>query len=689
MARPAAARPTQFSTCFKLCSAQALYSQLGDYRGADIFDPQHAGVVPRAVHAIFEAVARSPPSMAFTLKVSAMEIYMERIRDLLAPSQNNLPIRQDDVRGIFVEGVQEEYVASPAEVMGIYAEAVANRAVAATGMNSGSSRSHAVTTITIEARDTQTLDGCRVGKLNIVDLAGSESLRRSEATGQTAAETMTINRSLSALGNVINALTSGGGGGGGGVAPSSGSSVASALGGRRTPASPRETNASPAPMAGDRGEAWERGSVASAATAASRRLRGGAARHIPYRDSKLTRLLQDALGGNARTVLIVCVSPTRINLAESMSTLRFGERAKRIKNKATVNKIRTTEEMQRLLTKAETAIDAQNLLIQALQQQVMVLKSASSPRRRRHSDRSHSTQSTGGSSASDTGNSSGSDSDGDGSSSGSAVSGAAAAAPHSALAGPRRGSTAPGGGAGASDDAAEVVLLRKEVARLRQELKDARSDLRERSVEMQSLSASLAQADSVSTQLRAQLQAARVAAQGGHTGVHSSVRGVRGMERALVADAAAASKEAADARQDAAAAREQVQHLQHLLDRTRAAASTEARKLLDRLQGMRDASATSGWVDEEDDDSTASAVDSTRHSKAIKELQAQLQTVSLATRTISMLGMLLVVFTGQHVSQAATPQVCNGGARLGIKHRCSRLKGCAHSCATSKHSWNW
>jgi len=645
--KPAAARPTPFSTFPQ--AAEPLPSAHTHHticRGSDIFDPQLAGVVPRAVHAIFEAVGRSPPSMAFTLKVSAMEIYMERIRDLLAPSQNNLPIRQDDVRGIFVEGVQEEYVASPAEVMGIYAEAVANRAVAATGMNSGSSRSHAVITITIEARDTQTLDGCRVGKLNIVDLAGSESLRRSEATGQTAAETMTINRSLSALGNVINALTSGGGGGGGsggGMAPSSGSSVASALGGRRTPASPRELNASPATLVGDRGEAWERGSVASATTAASRRLRGGGTRHIPYRDSKLTRLLQDALGGNARTVLIVCVSPTRVNLAESMSTLRFGERAKRIKNKATVNKIRTTEEMQRLLTKAETAIDAQNLLIQALQQQVMVLKTASLPRRtgRRTSAASDSaSRGSGSNSGSDsiTGSESSSDSEDGDAGSASTSSGGSREGGETAGAASRRGGGAsaagtPGGAnnsgrvQGASDDAAEVVLLRQEVARLRQELKDARSDLRERSVELQSLGASLAQSDSVSTQLRAQLQAARVAAQGGVVGPHGAVRGVRGMERALVADAAAASKEATAAKDAAVAAREQVQHLQHLLDRTRAAASAEARKLLARLQALREASAASGWVDEEDDDVGTDAVEL---KQAAQELQAQLQTVSFA-----------------------------------------------------------
>ncbi len=160
-------------------------------------------------------------------------------------------------------------------------------------MNEGSSRSHSVFTITVTQKHDIT-NSIKSGKLVLVDLAGSEMVRKTNATGQQLEEAKMINKSLSALGQVIFALTD------------------------------------------------EKQS------------------HIPYRDSKLTRILQDSLGGNSKTVLIIAVSPSSFNAPETMSTCRFGMRAKSIQNKATVNQSRSSEELELLLSRAEATITALN-----------------------------------------------------------------------------------------------------------------------------------------------------------------------------------------------------------------------------------------------------------------------------------------------------------------------------------------
>jgi kinesin family protein 5 len=178
-----------------------------------------------------------------------------------------------------------------------------NRATAATGMNEGSSRSHSVFTITVSQRHIIN-NSMKSGKLVLVDLAGSEMVRKTNASGQQLEEAKMINKSLSALGQVINALTD------------------------------------------------------------------EKATHIPYRDSKLTRILQDSLGGNSKTVLIVAVSPSSFNALETVSTLRFGTRAKSIENKVSVNQTRSIEELENLLMRAEKAIDAQTAHIISLSSQL-------------------------------------------------------------------------------------------------------------------------------------------------------------------------------------------------------------------------------------------------------------------------------------------------------------------------------
>lgn len=275
----------------------------------DITDPAMKGIIPRTVEALFEGVGEAEETVEFTFKVSYVEIYMERIRDLLDETRSkiNLTVREDKLKGIYIAGVTEEYVTSIDELYYLMDRGASNRATAATGMNEGSSRSHSVFTLTVSQRDT-TNDSLKSGKLVLVDLAGSEMVRKTNASGQQLEEAKTINKSLSALGQVINALT-------------------------------------------DKTQT-----------------------HVPYRDSKLTRVLQDSLGGNSKTVLIVNISPSSYNAVESSSTLRFGTRAKSIENKVVINQVRSVEELEQLLMRAEKAIDAQTAHIISLVTQLKTMQ---------------------------------------------------------------------------------------------------------------------------------------------------------------------------------------------------------------------------------------------------------------------------------------------------------------------------
>jgi kinesin family protein 5 len=217
---------------------------------------------------------------------------MERIRDLLDPTRDAVRLREDPERGVWLENAAALYVGSCAEVLALMTRGLANRAVASTAMNADSSRSHAVFAVDLTHKDT--VSGSETqGRLVLVDLAGSEMVRKTGATGQVLEEAKTINKSLSALGNVIKALT-------------------------------------------------ENGS------------------HVPYRDSKLTRLLSDSLGGSAKTALIVTASPAVVNREETISTLRFGTRAKRVKNAPVVRRERSTrdslERLQRALAEKEALV---------------------------------------------------------------------------------------------------------------------------------------------------------------------------------------------------------------------------------------------------------------------------------------------------------------------------------------------
>ncbi|KAJ2707511.1 hypothetical protein FB645_000687 [Coemansia sp. IMI 203386] len=255
--------------------------------GADIDNDDLKGIIPRIVEGIFAKIIESPPTLEYMVKTSYMEIYMERIRDLLSPTESNLPVHEDKANGVYVKGLMEVFVSSVDEVYEVMRQGAKNRVVAYTNMNAESSRSHSIFQITIEQKDT--LSGkTKMGRLFLVDLAGSEKVGKTGATGQTLEEAKKINKSLSALGMVINALTD------------------------------------------------------------------GKSTHIPYRDSKLTRILQESLGGNSRTTLIINCSPASFNAAETISTLRFGMRAKSIKNKAKVNQELSAAELKIMLKKTQT-----------------------------------------------------------------------------------------------------------------------------------------------------------------------------------------------------------------------------------------------------------------------------------------------------------------------------------------------
>uniref|UniRef100_A0A2M4CLX8 Kinesin heavy chain n=1 Tax=Anopheles darlingi TaxID=43151 RepID=A0A2M4CLX8_ANODA len=245
-----------------------------------IGDPAKQGIIPRIVNDIFNHIFTMEMNIEFHIKVSYYEIYMDKIRDLLDVSKVNLSVHEDKNRVPYVKGATERFVSSPEDVFEVIEEGKSNRHIAVTNMNEHSSRSHSVFLINVKQENMEN-EKKLSGKLYLVDLAGSEKVSKTGAEGTVLDEAKNINKSLSALGNVISALADG----------------------NKT--------------------------------------------HIPYRDSKLTRILQESLGGNARTTIVICCSPASFNESETKSTLDFGRRAKTVKNVVCVNEELTAEEWKR------------------------------------------------------------------------------------------------------------------------------------------------------------------------------------------------------------------------------------------------------------------------------------------------------------------------------------------------------
>lgn len=211
----------------------------------------------------------------FEIYVSFLEIYNEEIIDLLNPQPKKGPpltIREDASGDIYLAGLKEEAIGTSDEIFDLLKKGTLCRTTGSTDMNMNSSRSHAIFSLVlrqIRSKDDQAI----ISKIHFVDLAGSERLKRTNAVGERAKESISINSGLLALGSVIAALSDD----------------------------------------------------------------SGKVRHVPYRNSKLTRLLQDSLGGNSHTVMIACVSPSSDNYPETLSTLNYAARARNIRNKAIIN----------------------------------------------------------------------------------------------------------------------------------------------------------------------------------------------------------------------------------------------------------------------------------------------------------------------------------------------------------------
>ncbi|RXN27553.1 kinesin KIF13A isoform X2 [Labeo rohita] len=259
------------------------YGQTGSGKSFSMMgNVDQPGLIPRLCCSLFERVSRDQnETQSFKVEVSYMEIYNEKVRDLLDPkgSRTSLKVREHKVLGPYVDGLSQLAVMSFEDIESLMSEGNKSRTVAATNMNEESSRSHAVFSVIV----TQTLydlqsgnSGEKVSKISLVDLAGSERVSKTGAAGERLKEGSNINKSLTTLGCVISAL-------------------------------------------------------------ADQSAGKGKSKFVPYRDSVLTWLLKDNLGGNSKTAMIATISPAADNYEETLSTLRYADRAKRIVNHAVVN----------------------------------------------------------------------------------------------------------------------------------------------------------------------------------------------------------------------------------------------------------------------------------------------------------------------------------------------------------------
>jgi hypothetical protein len=291
------------------------------------------GLIPRTCRGLFERIeAEQNGSITYNVHVSYFEIYNEHVKDLLTPRTNPpnyLKIREHKTDGVYVQNLTDEPVKCYEDIERIMKMGDMNRTTASTKMNDTSSRSHAVFTLTLkqiqhDIANDSTIE--RVARMRLVDLAGSERANKTEATGQRLREGSNINQSLTTLGRVIAAL-----------------------------ADPKRQRA--IRTTGAQNSTKRRADV------------------VPYRDSCLTWLLKDSLGGNSKTAMVACISPTDYD--ETLSTLRYADQAKRIRTRAHVN--------QDAISAAER--DAKITEMQETIKQLQLSVNAAATRKRDEADR--------------------------------------------------------------------------------------------------------------------------------------------------------------------------------------------------------------------------------------------------------------------------------------------------------------
>eukprot|EP00586_Coscinodiscus_wailesii_P015140 CAMPEP_0172508792 /NCGR_PEP_ID=MMETSP1066-20121228/214892_1 /TAXON_ID=671091 /ORGANISM="Coscinodiscus wailesii, Strain CCMP2513" /LENGTH=1056 /DNA_ID=CAMNT_0013286955 /DNA_START=592 /DNA_END=3762 /DNA_ORIENTATION=+ len=305
-------------------------------KGSEEEDPNYetSGMIPRVIRDLFREIEDSDPNVEFTVRCSCIEIYLERILDLLDPSARNLSVMEvpmaefdEDVRdrlpfylfsdggsGVYIEGMTEACCFDEADVMALFVRGNATRTVSSTRMNTDSSRSHAIFIVTVEQRNNIT-GRTRLSRLHMVDLAGSEisgvckkNRRATAASTSIQQEAMMINKSLASLGSVVRALTE--------------NRVKN-----KNRTSHTENQLSRLSITGN---------------------------GVPYKSSKLTRVLKEALGGNCLTTFILTASPSSYNISETINTIRFGQRARLVINHAKINQDLSVPEYKAKVAELET-----------------------------------------------------------------------------------------------------------------------------------------------------------------------------------------------------------------------------------------------------------------------------------------------------------------------------------------------
>eukprot|EP00045_Choanoeca_perplexa_P016108 m.212998 g.212998 ORF g.212998 m.212998 type:complete len:1764 (+) comp17171_c0_seq1:162-5453(+) len=282
------------------------YGQTGSGKSYTMMggDGSSKGLIPRLCQQLFETIdANEDANLKFRVEVTYMEIYNEKVRDLLGDvkGKKSLRVREHNILGPYVEGLTKLAVKDHATILQLMEEGNQSRTVASTSMNAESSRSHAVFTMMVTQEHYDPVSehtGQKVARISLVDLAGSERAGKTGATDARLREGSNINKSLTTLGIVISAL-------------------ADISGGKK-----KKDHA-----------------------------------FVPYRDSTLTWLLKDNLGGNSKTVMVATVSPASDNYEETLSTLRYADRAKRIVNHAVVNEDPSAKIIRQLKEEVERLRD--------------------------------------------------------------------------------------------------------------------------------------------------------------------------------------------------------------------------------------------------------------------------------------------------------------------------------------------